>query len=79
MARSPLATSSTATLLSTGRRVCRLCDQAGNGSQKYAVLIIKALEKLSTVAETAAERTLDRMGAYDAALLADTQLDDMRY
>jgi hypothetical protein len=76
MARLPQASSSTATLVETGRRVCRLCDRSGNGAQKYAALIIGAEEELTRVSETTRARMSDRIACYDAAILTDLQLDD---
>jgi hypothetical protein len=76
MARLPQASSSTATLIETGRRACRLCDRAGNGAQKYAGIIVSAGDALTRVTETTRAKTFDRITSYDAAVLADSRLDD---
>jgi hypothetical protein len=76
MARLPQASSSSARLIETGRRACRLCDRAGNGAQKYAVLIVGAEDALTRVADTTRAKTFDRITTYDAAVLADSQLAD---
>ena len=76
MARMPQTSSSSATLIEKGRRVCRLCDRVGNGSQKYAALILEAEKELTGIIENVRPRTFERIAAYDAAVLADTQLDD---
>ena len=76
MARLPKTSSSTATLIETGRRVCRLCDRVGNGAQKYAALITEAENELARIVENVRPKTFERIASYDAAVLADTQLDD---
>lgn len=76
MLRMPKTTNSTATLLETGSRVLRLCDRAGAIGSKYAEIITKAQEDLKCCAEQVELKTAERIGSYDAMVLAEDELDE---
>ena len=76
MSRSPQTSSSTATLIETGRRVCRLCDQEGSIAQKYKVSILDAEQALRSSAGALQVKTFERVTCYDTLVLAESQLDD---
>ena len=76
MAKMPQTSSSTAMLIETGRRVCRLCDREGNGTQKYASIIVKTQNDLEKVMESVHSKTFERIADYDALVHAESQLDE---
>jgi hypothetical protein len=76
MARTPQASFSTARLIILSERSCRLCGQAGNGSQKYSTRIAQARETLEQRQKTAEAKAFERVLAYDAMIAADNTLDD---
>ena len=76
MLRMPKTNNSTATLLETGGRVRRLCDQAGAIGTKYAESITGAQEELKSSAEQVELKTSERIGNYDAMVLAEDELDE---
>jgi hypothetical protein len=76
MARLPQASFSTASLITLSRRACRLCEQNGNGAQRYVPHIVEIRAELEARRHVAEMKNLERIMALDASNLAEKTLDN---